>query len=74
VFLEDGYTVEVAAHSASEREGWISFFVLVEGKPKYEITVASFPTGAVADWEGGFPFDGSLPTEESAAKEWPREP
>lgn len=74
VWLEDGHTVEVAAHSASEREGWISFFALVEGTPVREITIASFPTGAVADWEGGWPFDGKLPTDDSAAKAWPREP
>jgi hypothetical protein len=74
VRLEDGYTVEIAAHAASERSGWISFFALVEGNANREITVASFPARAVADWEGGFPFDGKLATEESDAKEWPRSP
>jgi hypothetical protein len=72
IFLESGEVVEVAAHAASEREGWISFFVLVEGNPNREVAVASFPTGAVADWEGGFAFDGNLPTEESSSQAWPQ--
>lgn len=37
VYLEDGYTVEVAADSGSEREGWIAFYALVEGDPKREV-------------------------------------
>jgi hypothetical protein len=70
VWLESGHTVEIAAHGASEREGWITFKALITGAPNYEITVAAFPTTAVADWEGGAPFDGHLPTAETAASEW----
>lgn len=58
VWLESGHTVEIAAHGASEREGWITFKALVKGPPNREITVAAFPTLAVADWEGGAAFDG----------------
>lgn len=71
VWLESGHTVEIAAHGASEREGWITFKVLVKGTPNREVTVAAFPTLAVADWEGGTAFDGRLPTPETVALEWP---
>lgn len=70
VWLESGHTVEIAAHGASEAEGWIVFKALVKGAPSREITVAAFPTLAVADWEGGVTFDGKLPTGESASREW----
>ena len=72
VWLESGHTVEVAAHGASEAEGWITFTALVKGTPPREIVVAAFPTHAVADWEGGEVFDGRLPTRESARREWPQ--
>jgi hypothetical protein len=71
VWLESGHTVEIAAHGASESEGWITFKALVKGTPNREITLAAFPTLAVADWEGGAAFDGRLPTPEAAAREWP---
>jgi hypothetical protein len=56
---------------ASEREGWITFKAVVKDTPNREIAVAAFPTGAVADWEGGLSFDWKLPTPDAAAKEWP---
>jgi hypothetical protein len=71
VWLESGHTVEIAAHGVSEREGWITFKALVKGTPNRQITVAAFPTLAVADWEGGAAFDGRLPTSEAVALEWP---
>jgi hypothetical protein len=71
VWLESGHTVEVAAHVASEAEGWITFKALVKGTPPREIVVAAFPTLAVADWDGGGPFDGSLPTRDTAQRESP---
>ena len=71
VWLESGHTVEIAAHGASEREGWVTFKVLVKGTPNREVAVAAFPTLAVADWEGGAAFDGSLPTPDSAGQDWP---
>ena len=70
VWLESGHTVEVGAHGASEAEGWITFKVLIKGNPPHEITVAAFPTVAVADWEGGSSFDGTLPTSEMARRAW----
>ena len=72
VWLESGHTVEVAAHGASEADGWITFKALVKGDPPREIVVAAFPTLAVADWDGGGPFDGKLPTQETAQREWPQ--
>ena len=72
VWLESGHTVEVAAHGASEAQGWIVFKALVEGTlSRREIVVAAFPTQAVADWDGGGRFDGKLPTTETAQREWP---
>ena len=71
VWLESGHTVEIAAHGAAEREGWITFTALVKGTPPREITVAALPTLAVADWEGGGHFDGDLPTRDTAQREWP---
>jgi hypothetical protein len=71
VWLESGHTVEIAAHGAAEREGWITFTALVKGRPRREITVAAFPTLAVADFEGGGPFDGVLPTRDTAQQDDP---
>jgi len=71
VWLESGHTVEIAAHGASEAAGWITFNALVKGIPPREITVAAFPTLAVADWEGGRAFDGNLPTTETTQRESP---
>lgn len=67
VSLRSGHVVEIAAHAASDHEGWLTFYALAKGTPNFEIAVAAFPTRAVADWEGGGALNGTLPTPEAVA-------